>query len=159
MNKRTVRDLTPPEIKGKRALMRVDFNVPLDGSRITDDTRIRAALPTLQLLIKGGARIVLLSHLGRPKAKPELKYSLAPVAARTTLAITGATSYGVGTASNTTQFGNLLGIALGSTNIGVIGPSAFYANTKARVTANGSNFTAGKVRLVCYFLEMTAPTA
>jgi len=81
------------------------------------------------------------------------------VAARTTLAITGATSYGVGTASNTTQFGNLLGIALGSTNIGVIGPSAFYANTKARVTANGSNFTAGKVRLVCYFLEMTAPTA
>ncbi len=82
MLKRTIRDLTPAEIKGKRALVRVDFNVPLDGARITDDTRIRAAIPTLQSLIKSGARIVLLSHLGRPKAKPEAKYSLAPVATR-----------------------------------------------------------------------------
>jgi phosphoglycerate kinase len=82
MNKRTIRDLKPAEIKGRRALVRVDFNVPLDGTRITDDTRIRAALPTLQTLISGGARIVLLSHLGRPKAKPEARYSLAPVAVR-----------------------------------------------------------------------------
>jgi len=81
------------------------------------------------------------------------------VASRTTLAIAGATSYAVGTASNTTQFGDLLGVALGSTNVGVIGPTGLYADTKVRVTANGSSFTAGKVRLVCYFLEMTAPTA
>jgi phosphoglycerate kinase len=82
MNKRTIRDLAPAEVKGRRALVRVDFNVPLDGTRITDDTRIRAVIPTLRSLIGGGARVVLLSHLGRPKAKPEAKYSLAPVAAR-----------------------------------------------------------------------------
>jgi len=81
------------------------------------------------------------------------------VAARTTLAITGASSYGVGTASNTTQFGDLLGIALGASNIGVIGPAGFYADTKVRVSANGGAFTAGKVRLVVYFLEMSAPAA
>lgn len=81
------------------------------------------------------------------------------VAARTTLAITGATSYGVGTAANTTQFGDLLGAALGSTNIGVIGPLGIYADTKVRVTANGGAFTGGKVRLVAYFLEMSAPSA
>lgn len=81
------------------------------------------------------------------------------VSSRTTLAITGATSYGVGTAGNTTQFGNLLGTPLGSTNIGVIGPTGFYADTKVRVSANGGNFTSGKVRLVSYFLEMTAPSA
>jgi hypothetical protein len=81
------------------------------------------------------------------------------VAARTTLAITGASSYGVGTAANPTQFGDLLGIALGASNIGVIGPAGFYADTKVRVSANGGAFTAGKVRLVVYFLEMSAPGA
>jgi hypothetical protein len=81
------------------------------------------------------------------------------VASRTTLAITGATSYGVGVNGNPTQFGNLLGVAKGSTNIGVIGPTAFFANTKVRVTANGANFTAGKVRLIIYFMEMTAPSS
>lgn len=81
------------------------------------------------------------------------------VAARTTLAITGATSYGVGISTDTTKFGDLLGIALDSENVGVIGPAAFYANTKVRITANGGGFTAGKVRLICYFLEMSAPTA
>jgi len=82
MSKRTILDLAPAAVRGKRALVRVDFNVPLDGDRITDDTRIRAAVPTLQALIGGGARLVILSHLGRPKGKPEAKYSLAPVAAR-----------------------------------------------------------------------------
>jgi hypothetical protein len=80
------------------------------------------------------------------------------VASRTTLAITGATSYGVGVAGEPTKFGDLLGIALNSNNVGVIGPAAFYADTKVRVTANGADFTGGKVRLIGYFLEMSAPT-
>ena len=81
------------------------------------------------------------------------------VASRTTEAITGATSYAVGTAANPTQFGDLLNIALDSSNVGVIGPAGFYADTKVRVTANGGSFSAGKLRLVVYFLEMSAPTS
>ncbi|WP_296577531.1 DUF2793 domain-containing protein [Phreatobacter sp.] len=80
------------------------------------------------------------------------------VASRTTLAITGAASYNVGIAGNTSQFGGSLGVALGSNNVGVIGPTAFYANTPIRVTANGANFTAGRVRLVLYALAFTSPT-
>ena len=83
MQKKTVRHLTDEQLRGKRALVRADFNVPLDENcEITDDTRIRAALPTLNYLIERGARPVVLSHLGRPKGKQTLKYSLQPVAKR-----------------------------------------------------------------------------
>jgi len=83
VRKKTVRHLTEAQMRGKRALVRADFNVPLDGNgEITDDTRIRAALPTLAFLLEHGARPVVLSHLGRPKGKPDPKYSLQPVAKR-----------------------------------------------------------------------------
>ena len=79
MNKLSIRDL---DLKGKRVFIRVDFNVPLDDAKVIDDTRIRETLPTLRLAIDRGARLVLASHLGRPKGKVDPKYSLAPVAAR-----------------------------------------------------------------------------
>lgn len=77
---KTIEDLG--ELRGKRVLVRSDFNVPLDGTTITDDGRIRAALPTLQQLLAEGAKVVVTAHLGRPKGSPDPKYSLAPVAER-----------------------------------------------------------------------------
>ncbi|MBE1878923.1 phosphoglycerate kinase [Myceligenerans pegani] len=70
------------DLRGKRVLVRSDFNVPLDGTTITDDGRIRAALPTLRRLTGAGARVVVTAHLGRPKGEPKPEFSLAPVAAR-----------------------------------------------------------------------------
>ena len=76
MNKRSLRDLPPQALDGKRALVRVDFNVPLKNGKVTDDTRLRASLPTITYLREKGARVVLLSHLGRPKGGPDPQYSL-----------------------------------------------------------------------------------
>lgn len=81
------------------------------------------------------------------------------VATRTTTTITGATSYDCGVAGNTNQFGGSLGVAAGSTNKGVIGPTGFYANTPVRLTANGGNFTGGAVRVAICFYEPTPPTS
>ena len=77
---KTIKDLG--DLRGKRVLVRSDFNVPLDGTTITDDGRVRASLPTLRTLLDAGARVIVMAHLGRPKGAPEAKYSLAPVAAR-----------------------------------------------------------------------------
>jgi phosphoglycerate kinase len=76
MTKRSLESLPAGALEGKRALVRVDFNVPLKNGAVTDDSRIRAALPTIKYLRDHGARVVLLSHLGRPKGGPEPKYSL-----------------------------------------------------------------------------------
>ena len=79
MNKRGVRDL---DVGGKRVLVRVDFNVPVKDGEVTDDTRIRRALPTIRYLLQEGARPVLISHLGRPKGEPDQRYAMDPVATR-----------------------------------------------------------------------------
>lgn len=80
MNKKTVKDV---DMKGKRVIVRCDFNVPVDDQgNITDDTRIRAAIPTIKYLVDNGARIILVSHLGRPKGKVDERYSMVPVGKR-----------------------------------------------------------------------------
>ena len=79
---KTLDDLLDEGVRDRGVLVRVDLNVPLDGETITDDGRIRAALPTIQDLSEAGARVVLTAHLGRPKGGPDPKYALAPVAAR-----------------------------------------------------------------------------
>src|SRR5688500_17013698 len=76
MAKKTISDL---DVRGKRVLMRVDFNVPIEGGRITDDRRIEQALPTIKRVLDQGGRLILMSHLGRPKGGPEPNYSLKPV--------------------------------------------------------------------------------
>jgi phosphoglycerate kinase len=90
MSKRSVKDLAPAQLRGRRVVVRVDFNVPFDDTgAVSDDTRLRAAVPTIQLLRKHGARIVLLSHLGRPKGAPDAKYSLQAVMPALTAVLQG----------------------------------------------------------------------
>ena len=77
-NKKSIRDI---DVRGKRVLVRVDYNVPIAEGKVTDDTRIRAAMPTVEYLLQHGAALILCSHLGRPKDGPDPKYSMRPVAA------------------------------------------------------------------------------
>ncbi len=77
--KKTVKDV---DVKGKKTLVRCDFNVPMQDGKITDDIRIRAALPTIQYLKDNGEKVILMSHMGRPKGEPKPEFTLAPVAER-----------------------------------------------------------------------------
>src|SRR5882672_4032272 len=79
MNKLTIDDI---RLRGKRALVRVDFNVPMDHSTVTDDTRIAGSLGTINKILADGGRAILMSHLGRPNGKPDPRFSLRPVAER-----------------------------------------------------------------------------
>lgn len=82
MVKKSVEDLSESDLKGKKVLVRCDLNVPLDGKTITDDTRIRRSIPTIEYLKDKGAIVTVCSHLGRPKNGPEDKFSLGPCAVR-----------------------------------------------------------------------------
>merc|ERR1719327_1733943 len=82
MAKKSVGDMSKGDLEGKKVLIRCDVNVPLDGKTITDDTRIRASVPTLKYLVENGAKVAVCSHLGRPKEGPEDKFSLGPCATR-----------------------------------------------------------------------------
>lgn len=82
MNKKTLSDIDAASLRGRTVIVRADLNVPIEGGEITDDQRIRASLATIRSLTEAGARVVLLSHLGRPKGKPSPDFSLAPVARR-----------------------------------------------------------------------------
>merc|ERR1711937_934430 len=84
MGKMSVSDLGKSDLDGKVALVRCDLNVPLDGKTISDDTRIRASVPTIKYLVENGAKVLLTSHLGRPKDGPEDKFRLNPVVPRLT---------------------------------------------------------------------------
>ena len=82
-NVRTLNDFTAEDLRGQRVFVRVDFNVPLDENlNVTDDRRIRSALPTINYAIDEGSKVILASHLGRPKGKADKRYSLASVARR-----------------------------------------------------------------------------
>jgi phosphoglycerate kinase len=82
MTVKTLEDLLAEGVSGRRVLVRSDLNVPLDGSTITDDGRVRAALPTIRRLAEAGAKVIVMAHLGRPKGAPDRQYSLGPVADR-----------------------------------------------------------------------------
>ena len=94
---RTLDDLLTAGVSGRRVLVRADLNVPLDGETIADDGRVRAVLPTLSALLDAGARVVVVSHLGRPKGAPDPKYSLAPVARRLGELLTGRVAFATDT--------------------------------------------------------------
>ena len=141
LNKVTVEDI---EVKGKKVLVRVDFNVPLKDGVITDDNRIQAALPTINKLTENGAKVVLCSHLGKPKNGPEDKFSLAPAAARLAELVSAKVTF----AKDDTVVGENAKKAVAEMNDGEI---VVLENTRfrgAEETKNGEDFSKELAALV-----------
>ena len=141
LNKVTVEDI---EVKGKKVLVRVDFNVPLKDGVITDDNRIQAALPTINKLTENGAKVVLCSHLGKPKNGPEDKFSLAPAAARLAELVSAKVTF----AKDDTVVGENAKKAVAEMNDGEI---VVLENTRfrgAEETKNGEEFSKELAALV-----------
>src|SRR5690606_35608955 len=93
MTKAILRDVPADQLRGRRVLLRADLNVPLEGERIIDETRIRETLPTLRLLRAAGARVIVLSHLGRPKGRPDPRCTLRPLVDRLCALLGGAVRF------------------------------------------------------------------
>ena len=133
LNKKSVDDIN---VKGKRVLVRCDFNVPLKDGQITDDTRLVAALPTLKKLINDGGKLILCSHLGKPKGEPKPELSLAPVA----VALTKLLGQEVKFAADETVVGDNAKAAVAAMNDGDV---VLLENTRYRAeeTKNGEAFS------------------
>jgi len=146
MSKKIVSDIDPASLAGRTVLVRADLNVPLDEGRISDDRRVRASLPTLRLLTGAGARVVLLSHLGRPKGAPDPKYSLKPVAERLAELLEGPVRFVPATA------GPSVGTAVESLSNGEV---ALLENTRFDPgdTANDPELAAGWAELGDLFVN------
>ena len=126
LNKKSVDDIN---VKGKRVLVRCDFNVPLKDGQITDDTRLVAALPTLKKLINDGGKLILCSHLGKPKGEPKPELSLAPVA----VALTKLLGQEVKFAADATVVGDNAKAAVAAMNDGDV---VLLENTRYRAEDN-----------------------
>ena len=145
---RTLADL--PDLKSKRVIIRCDLNVPLDGSRITDDGRIIASLPTLNYLLERGAKVVVISHLGRPDGAPESKYSLEPVAKRLGELLSTTVSF------SSTTVGPEAAEAVSNLEDGqvlVLENLRFNAGETAKDEASRSTFAAELARLGDFFVS------
>jgi len=136
---KTLDDLLAEGVRGRRILLRADLNVPLDGSRITDDGRIRAVLPTINALRDDGARIVVCSHLGRPKGAPDPKYVLAPVAARLSELLGATVAYATDTVGPSAQAAVA---GLGDGDVAVLENLRFNAGETSKDPAERAAFAA-----------------